>query len=132
MCLGDDLFSRQPICGAVLDTLTDRRKHRKAWTTYCYQWLCGVPLRGDAKGKIAYRNSFITDMPVGPDNVAAMVAAGRARWKIANEAFNTLKTTGYNPKHNFGHRKQPLASVLATWSLLAFACHTVLDLGAKA
>ena len=76
MCLGDDLFSRQPICEAVLaeglhflfvckpdshpaieafrtgivpDTLPDRRKHGKTTTTYCYQWLCGVPLRGDAK-----------------------------------------------------------------------------------
>ena len=29
--------------GIVLDTLTDRRKHGKTRTTYCYQWLCGVP-----------------------------------------------------------------------------------------
>ena len=75
VCLGDDLFSRQPICEAVLeqglhflfvckpdshpaieefrsgielDTLTERRRHGKKWTTYRYRWLCGVPLRGDA------------------------------------------------------------------------------------
>ena len=174
VCLGDDLFSRQSIreavlaqgphflfvckpdshpaieafrAGIALDTLTERRRHGKAWTTYRYRWLCGVPLRGDAKaidvnwfdveiadakGKITYRNSFVTDMAVGRDTVAAMVAAGRARWKIENEAFNTLKTKGYNLEHNFGHGKQHLASVLATLNLLAFACHTVLDLGAKA
>ena len=85
----------------------------------------------DAKGKVTYRNSFIADMPVGPDNVVAMVAAGRARWKIENEAFNTLKTKGYNLEHNFGHGQQYLASVLATLNLLAFACHTVIDLTAK-
>lgn len=174
VCLGDDLFSRQPICEAVreqglhflfvckpdshpaieafrtgiaLDTLTEQRRQGKKYTTYRYQWLCGVPLRGDAKamdvnwfsveiadakGKVTYRNSFVTDLPVGPDNVAAMVSAGRARWKIENEAFNTLKTKGYNLEHNFGHGKKHLASVLATLNLLAFACHTVLDLGAKA
>ena len=173
VCLGDDLFSRQPVCEAVLaqglhflfvckpdshpaieefrsgitlDTLTERRGLGKKWTAYRYQWLCGVPLRGDAKamdvnwlsveiadakGKVTYRNSFVTDMAVGRDNVAAMAAAGRARWKIENEAFNTLKTKGYNLEHNFGHGKKHLASVLATLNLLAFACHTVLDLTAK-
>ena len=61
--------------------------------------------------------------------------AGRlvpAKAGIENEAFNTLKTKGYNLEHNFGHGTQHLASVLATLNLLAFACHTVLDLGAKA
>jgi hypothetical protein len=100
-----------------------------------YQWLlCDVPLRGDAramdvhwfsveigdaKGKVTYRNSFIADMPVGQDNVVAMVAAGRAGWKIENEAFNTLKTKGYNLVHNFGHGQKHLSSVLATLNLLA-------------
>jgi hypothetical protein len=172
--LGDDLFSRQPICEAVLaagghflfvckpdshpaieefragiplDTLTTRIRRGKKWTTYRYQWLCDVPLRGDAKainvnwlsveisddaGAVTYRNSFITDMPVHRDNVVATVGAGRARWKIENEGFNTLKTKGYNLEHNFGHGEQHLASVLATLNLLAFACHTVCDLGATA
>jgi hypothetical protein len=171
--LGDDLFSRQPICEAVLaagghfvfvckpdshpaieqfragiplDTLSVRTRRGKKWTTYRYQWLCDVPLRGDAKainvnwlsieisddaGAVTYRNSFITDMAVHRSNVAAVAAAGRARWKIENEAFNTLKTKGYNLEHNFGHGTRHLASVLATLNLLAFACHTVCDLGDK-
>jgi hypothetical protein len=61
-----------------------------------------------------------------------MVAAGRACWKIENEAFNTMKTKGYNLGHNFGHGAQHLASVLATLNLLAFACHTVCDLAGNA
>jgi hypothetical protein len=27
---------------------------------------------------------------------------GRARWKIENETFNTLKNQGYNFEHNYG------------------------------
>lgn len=169
--LGDDLFSRQPICQAVLDagghflfvckpdshvaieafragivpdTLSVRTRRGKKWTTHRYQWLCGVPLRGDAKamdvnwlsvelsddtGTVTYRNSFITDPPVNRDNVAALVAAGRARWKVENEAFNPLKTKGYNLEHNFGHGTRHRATVLATLNLLAFACHTVCELG---
>jgi len=108
--------------------------------------MCDVPLRGDdkaievnwfsieiadAEGTVTYRNSFVTDLPVDKANVAAMAAAGRARWKIENEAFNTLKTKGYNLEHNFGHGRKHLASVLATLNLLAFACHTVCDLADK-
>jgi hypothetical protein len=34
--------------------------------------------------------------------------AGRARWKIENETFNTLKNQGYNFEHNYGLGKQCL------------------------
>ena len=77
---------------------------------------------------MTYRNSFIIDMPVDRSDAAAMAAPGRARWKVENEAFNTLKTKGYNLEHNFGHGQKHLASVLATLNLLAFGCHTVRDL----
>jgi len=36
----------------------------------------------DTTGKVTYRNSFVTDLPVFADTVAELVAAGRARWKI--------------------------------------------------
>lgn len=172
--LGDDLMSRQPICQAVLaagghflfvckpdshpaieafrqgikpEELVRRVRRGKQWMTYRYQWLCGVPLRGDAaaidvnwlsieirtdKGDVTYRNSFITDLPVHRDNVVELAAGGRARWKVENETFNTLKTKGYNIEHNFGHGRQNLSTVLVTLNLLAFACHTVCDLGCKA
>jgi len=61
-------------------------------------------------------------------HVAAVVASGRARWKIENENNNTLKTKGYHFEHNFGHGKQFLSSLLATLILLAFLLHTLLDL----
>jgi hypothetical protein len=47
-----------------------------------------------------------------------------------HEAFNVLKTKGYNLEHNFGHGKRNLSTVLAILNLLAFACHTVCELAA--
>ena len=32
--------------------------------------------------------------------------AGRCRWKIENETFNTLKNQGYNFEHNYGVRHE--------------------------
>jgi hypothetical protein len=108
-------------------------------TTTIYRWLSAVPLRGtsdamavnwfsievqNAKGKRTYHNSFVTDLTVTAATVAELAACGRARWKIENETFNVLKTTGYNLEHNFGHGKETLASVLVTLNLLAFAYHT--------
>jgi len=84
----------------------------------------------DAHGNLRYRNSFVTDLPVNRENVAELAASGRARWKIENEAFNVLKTKGYNLEHNFGHGKRNLSTVLAILNLLAFACHTVCELAA--
>ena len=45
---------------------------------------------------------------------------GRARWKIENETFNTLKNQGYNFEHNYGHGVKNLATVLALLMMLAF------------
>jgi hypothetical protein len=45
---------------------------------------------------------------------------GRARWKIANETFNTLKNQGDHFEHNDGHGEQHLSVVFAMLMLLAF------------
>jgi hypothetical protein len=45
---------------------------------------------------------------------------GRARWKIENETFNTLKNQGYHFEHNYGHGHQHLSVVLGMLMLLAF------------
>jgi len=44
----------------------------------------------------------------------------RARWKIENETFNTLKNQGYHFEHNFGHGHQHLSTVLMHLMMLAF------------
>jgi len=137
--------------GAELSTRTQTVKKGRSYQTFRYRWLKDVPLRracpeprsgGDdamrvnwfeieivnKAGEVVYRNAFVTDLDVNKGNVAEMSACGRARWKIENEQFNTVKNCGYHLEHNFGHGKQNLSALLATMNLLAFAFHTVCDL----
>lgn len=64
--------------------------------------------------------SWVTDLRVSKPNVYQLMRGGRARWKIENETFNTLKNQGYNFEHNYGHGEQNLSVVLATLMMLAF------------
>jgi hypothetical protein len=60
--------------------------------------------------------------------VQQLVKAGRARWKIENETFNTLKNQGYHIEHNFGHGQQYLSNNFFVLNLLAFFIHQILEL----
>ena len=71
------------------------------------------------RGKVQYF-SWITDFTLTPANVYAIMRGGRARWKIENETFNTLKNQGYNLEHNYGHGELNLSVVLALLMMLAF------------
>ncbi|MBL6986792.1 MAG: ISNCY family transposase [Methylobacter sp.] len=124
-------------------TVVSKRWTGKRHETDTYRYTSDVPLRDadDAllvnwceittrtdDGKLVYRNAFATSLAINDDNVAEIVASGRARWKIENENNNTLKTKGYHFAHNFGHGEQFLSSLLATLILLAYLLHTLLDL----
>ncbi len=107
-----------------------------------YRWLNQVPLNGSHDAdpvnffeywlqvgpKVTYHNSWVTDIPVGKDNVVEIVQAGRARWKIENETFNTLKNQGYHIEHNFGHGQHHLSMNFFILNLLAFFIHQILEL----
>ena len=107
-----------------------------------YHWVNDVPLNG-AKNtaqvnffqywildgeKTNYHNSWVTDITVDRNNIIMLVRAGRARWKIENETFNTLKNQGYHIEHNYGHGKQYLSMNFFVLNLLAFYVHQILDL----
>lgn len=62
----------------------------------------------------------VTDIALTAENVADVVKAGRSRWKVENETFNTLKNLGYNLEHNYGHGQKHLSTVLALLMMLAF------------
>lgn len=64
--------------------------------------------------------SWVTDIRVNKRNVYQLMRGGRARWKIENETFNTLKNQGYHFEHNYGHGEQHLSVVFAMLMLLAF------------
>jgi len=103
-------------------------------TIHCYRYHNQVPLN-DANFDLEVnflRNeeispslrkktfSWVTDIPLSEQTVTIVMKGGRARWRIENETFNTLKNQGYHFEHNFGHGNQHLSSVFAHLMLLAF------------
>ena len=64
--------------------------------------------------------SWVTDLRVSTRNVYHLMRGGRARWKIENETFNTLKNQGYHFEHNYGHGERHLSVVFAMLMMLAF------------
>ena len=135
---GDDfIFTCKPtshktlydfIDGAEFRRHEEKVRRRNTKETLRYRWIEAVPLRDgkdallvncigfeivDAKGKFKYSMAWVTSLPVSKDNVAEIVACGRARWKIENESFNVLKNHGYELEHNFGHGQGFLAMTLA-------------------
>ena len=107
-----------------------------------FRWHHGVPLNESHRdervnvleyweiqrgGTVQYF-SWISDFVLTPDNVYAIMRGGRARWKIENETFNTLKNQGYHLEHNYGHGAQNLSVVLALLLMLAFLVDQVQQL----
>jgi hypothetical protein len=64
--------------------------------------------------------SWVTDLRVNKGTVYRLMQGARARWRIENETFNTLKNQGYHFEHNFGHGYQHLSVVFAVLMMLAF------------
>ena len=64
--------------------------------------------------------SWVTDIALTDANVMRLMRGARARWKIENETFNTLKNHGYHFEHNFGHGHQHLSTVMVHLMMLAF------------
>ena len=83
-----------------------------------------------AKGKKQHF-SWVTKLPLSPDNVYEVMRAGRSRWRIENETFNTLKNQGYDFSHNYGHGYNQLCSVMTMLMLLAFLVDQVQQLCCK-
>lgn len=71
--------------------------------------------------------TWITDLKASRSNVWQIMRGGRARWKIENETFNTLKNQGYHFEHNYGHGEQNLSVVFALLMMLAFLVDQVLQ-----
>jgi DDE_Tnp_1-associated len=115
--------------------------------THKYEWINQVPLNGNddtvivnffhyemvatnKKGErdVVYRNSWVTDFEVASQNIVDLVKAGRCRWKVENECFNTLKNQGYYLEHNYGHGKEHLSFNFLLLTLFAFYCHQIAEL----
>jgi hypothetical protein len=103
-------------------------------TIHRYRWFNGAPLNDanadcevnfldyeeiSPKGEVKHF-TWITDIPLMPSTVKLIMKGGRARWKIENETFNTLKNQGYHFEHNYGHGYNQLSTVMAMLMFLAF------------
>ena len=98
---------------------------RKVTVVY-YQELHTKPAKSKRK-KPDYSCGWVTDLAVTVENVKEIVKGGRARWKIENETFNTLKNQNYNFAHNYGHGLKTLSNILAGIMLLAFLIDQTLE-----
>ena len=109
------------------------RHDRAAGLVHRFRFVNDMPLNGSRKdvrvnfieywevGQTQVQHfSWVTDLRVNRRNVYKLMRGGRARWKIENETFNTLKNQGYNFEHNYGHGEKNLSVVFAMLMLLAF------------
>jgi len=114
--------------------VTECEKKDEKGNHFRFRFMNKVPLNGsnmdcevnflecwqtNAKGKVMHF-SWVTDFTLDCENVYQIMRGGRARWKIENETFNTLKNQGYHFEHNFGHGKKNLSTIMAQLMLLAF------------
>ncbi len=82
------------------------------------------------KGKTQHF-SWITDFTMVKLNAFKIMRGGRARWKVENETFNTLKNQGYHFEHNFGHGEKNLCVMFAVLMMLAFLVDQVQQLACE-
>jgi hypothetical protein len=132
---GDHTFLFQQIQAAEhAGRVTHYERHdRAAGVIHRFRFVNDVPLNAsNVKVRVnfleyweigatkAQHFSWVTDLRVSKRNVFHLMRGGRARWKIENETFNTLKNQGYNFEHNYGHGEQHLSVVFAMLMMLAF------------
>ena len=90
------------------------KSHQDRRVTFVEYW------EENAKTEKIQRFSWVTDLDITEDNVCLFMRDARARWKIENETFNTLKNQGYNFGHNYGLAKKHLSEVFVFLTMLAF------------
>ena len=78
-----------------------------------------------------YTNAWVTDIQLTDNSITKVMRGGRAKWKIENETFNTLKTQGYHLEHNYGHGKEHLATNFACLTFTAFFIDQIEQLGCR-
>jgi Transposase DDE domain len=75
--------------------------------------------------------SWVTSLELKESNLMEIMRGGRARWKIENETFNTLKNQGYEFEHNFGHGYKNLSVNFSCLMMLTFLFDQLQELGCK-
>ena len=124
---------------------TKSHELKKDTVTHRFKWTNGLPLNDShldcSVNVLEYWEEhekgekqhwvWVTDIQLTEENVYLIMKGGRARHKIENETFNTLKNQGYQFEHNFGHGKKYLSTVFAYLMMLAFFVDQLQQLGCK-
>jgi hypothetical protein len=117
------------------------RHNRQQGMHHRFRFVCDMPLNAShaslrvnfiecwetVQGKVQHF-SWVTDLCVNKGTVYRIMQGARARWRIENETFNTLKNQGYHFEHNFGHGYKHLSVVFAELMMLAFLVDQVQQL----
>ena len=131
---GDHAHLFDCVAQAHIQGETTEWEQTTAGITHRFRFLLNVPLNAshpdvrvnfleywEIQGDRVTHFSWITDLPITQANAPTLMRGGRARWKIENETFNTLKNQGYHFEHNFGHGHHSLSVIFALLMMLAFA-----------
>lgn len=76
--------------------------------------------------------SWVTNIAINENNIVQIMKGGRARWKIENETYNTLKNLGYNFEHSYGHGKQYLSTVFCLLMMISFLIDQIQEISCQA
>jgi len=132
---GDHAFLFEQVEVARREGRCPKLSKKEGEVTAEVSWVYGVPLNEansdlkvdfleyneyDADGNRLKHFTWITDLHITLRNAWQLARGGRARWRIENETFNTLKNQGYHFEHNFGHGQRNLSVVFAMLMMLAF------------
>lgn len=130
---GDHAFLFDYVESAAKDGLTTEIQYENEDVVHQFRFINQVPLNAsnqdllvnfveywETTPKKTLHFSWVTDIHVTKENVLKIMRGGRARWRIENETFNTLKNQGYHFEHNFGHGNKNLSVVFAMLMMLAF------------
>jgi hypothetical protein len=112
---------------------TKKHYRTKGGVRHIFEYMENVPLNGSSDIRVNFIHytqinkkgrktvfTWVTNLALDKKSLFGIMRAGRARWKIENETFNTLKNLGYHFEHNYGHGKDHLSTMFAFLMLLAF------------
>jgi hypothetical protein len=141
---GDHAYLFDYVAQAYAEGKTEQVEMQKEGVTHRFHYLNDVPLNEancevrvnfleywEIKADKTQHFTWITDFTISQRNTYALMRGGRARWKIENETFNTLKNQGYHFEHNFGHGHKHLSVVFALLMMLAFAVDQIQQLSCQ-
>jgi hypothetical protein len=109
-------------CFRIVYNVPLNKAHQNVRVTFVEYW------EENSKTDKMQHFTWVTDLAITEENVFEFMCGARARWKIENETFNTLKNQGYHFEHNYGLGKKHLSEVFVLLMMLGFLIDQILQL----